>query len=211
MGRARLRGMDTETGKGFRGPMALGVRAHRGTRGSRGQAGFSLLEVVVAISMLVVVLLAFTRVTISSSVATATAREASLARESAREVVERLQAASFSDAFALYNLDGADDPDGANTAPGSAFVVDGLTPLDADPDGIVGEIVFPTLGAAPGVLREDLQLPFMGLPTDLNGDGVVDDQDHSGDYLLLPALVRVQWQSPSGPAKFEFKTLLGNY
>ena len=51
----------------------------------------------------------------------------------------------------------------------------------------------------------------MGMPRDLDGDGVIDALDHSGDYRLLPVLVRVAWRGSSGPAKLEFRTMLADY
>lgn len=56
----------------------------------------------------------------------------------------------------------------------------------------------------PDVLREDLADAPFGLPLDLNGDGVVDDQPRDDDYLLLPVRLYVYWK-PSGEAARELK------
>ena len=184
----------------------------QGTSGaSRMRAGFSLIELLISFSLIVVVLFSFTRVTLTSRVAARTNHEARVAKEAARGMLELVQTVDFETAFQRYNADGSDDPDGPNTAPGAGFAVDGLPPVDGDADGLAGEVVFPTLAGAPTVLREDLLLPSLGLPADLSGDGQIDALDHSGDYLVLPVLVRVEWQSRTGPAKVEFKTLIANY
>jgi hypothetical protein len=93
---------------------------------------------------------------------------------------------------------------------GNGFDIPGVTPVAGDPDGLVGEILFPTLAGAPGVLREDLELPALGLPQDLNGDGNLDGLDHSSDYVLLPVQVRVRWNGSAGPGLLEFETLLAS-
>jgi hypothetical protein len=61
------------------------------------------------------------------------------------------------------------------------------------------------------VLREDVNLPELGMPRDLNGDGAVDAGNHSTDYRLLPVIVRVRWQGAGGPSQFELKTMLANF
>jgi prepilin-type N-terminal cleavage/methylation domain-containing protein len=43
-------------------------------------------------------------------------------------------------------------------------------------------------------LREDTNAPRYGLPWDLNGDGAIDANDHSGDYRQLPIVVRMRWK-----------------
>lgn len=53
-------------------------------------------------------------------------------------------------------------------------------PLNADPGG-------------PPVLREDISLDRFGLPSDLNGDGAIDDTSHNDDYQAIPIVVHVRW------------------
>lgn len=124
-------------------------------------------------------------------------RESSRAVESARSLIESLRAQEFDQLWALYNADPADDPFGAGTAPGAGFAVPGLSAVAGDADGLVGSVVFPQVG---GELREDSADADLGLPRDLDLDGVVDSADHAGDYRVLPVLVRVEWQG-KGPAR----------
>ena len=61
---------------------------------------------------------------------------------------------------------------------------------------------------AQGELLEGLELPRLGMPRDLSGEDEIDDFDHSGDYKLLPVLVRVQWRGAAGDGTFEILTIL---
>lgn len=122
-----------------------------------------------------------------------------------RQMIERLREASFSSVFVRYNEDGSDDPGGAGTAPGPNFAVEDLKPVLGDTDGNVGKIIFPTSG---NQLREDITDTDLGMPRDLNGDTTVDDQDHSGDYIILPVTVRVEWRGVAGNWSVEMKALL---
>jgi prepilin-type N-terminal cleavage/methylation domain-containing protein len=66
-------------------------------------------------------------------------------------------------------------------------------------------------GAEAGVhytLREDFQDKRMGLPRDLNGDSLIDDCDHSQDYIILPVHVEVVWRGQFGPRHYDLYTQL---
>ena len=168
----------------------------------------SLVELLMAVVLLLVGMLGFTQSLISSVTTGATTREVGLATQAARRTVATLQSMPFDEVFARFNADAADDPGGAGTAPGSGVIVPGLTLQQGDPDGMVGEIVFPSTAAAPGILREDLADAALGTPRDLNGDGAWDNADHSGDYRILPVIVRMRWRGKAGDASVEFRTLL---
>jgi hypothetical protein len=119
-----------------------------------------------------------------------------------------MQAETFAQVFARYNSTGTDDPGGIGTAPGANFAVPGLEPRPGDPDGMVGQILFPATAGAPSVLREDLVDLALGMPRDLNGSGGTDSANHAADYQLLPVLVRVDWASAAGRGRTELKTML---
>ncbi len=162
-------------------------------RGAR--AGFTLVELMVSFGALLVVLLGFTRMLLSSSMAASTNHEATLAKEAARSMIEQLEAGQFGTLFATYSA-----------APG--FDVRGLAAVEGDADGLPGVILFPTQG---GALCETLALPQFGLPADLNWDGDPDDADVSADYRCLPVIVRIEWQGSGGTSRVEFRTLIGNF
>ena len=187
----------------------LGRGAASEWRRKRSRSGLTLIELVVSLSILVTALLAFTRVIIASMQALRTDREVTLARQAARQVLETMQGENFAEIFARYNADPADDPGGVDTAPGNRLQVFGLPPRPEDVDGMVGTIIFPTVEfAGAQVLREDTVDAALGMPRDLNGDGIVDGADRSGDYQILPVRVRFQWRGAVGNSSFEFKTVL---
>lgn len=182
-----------------------------GTRSRARRAGFTLVEIMISASVMVVGLLGFAQV-IALSVGSSTSnQEANLAIEAARAKIEEIQAAEFDDLFELYNPIAGDDPGGAGTAPGNTFTVPGLQPDPNDPDGIVGQVLIPTMVGATGAweIREDFQSAGLGTPRDLDGDGVIDQLDHSGDYGILPVQVRLQWRGARGISRMDFKVLVG--
>lgn len=151
-----------------------------------------LIEVLVAAVILSTALLALLSVSVHSIRLDGVTRESGLAVDAARTKFEELRAEPLSDIFARYNADPTDDPGGANTAPGRKFAVVGAQ------HGLtgIGEVIFPT--NASGELREDMNLPELGMPRDLNGDGKVDAVDHRDDYIILPVRVRMTWYGASG-------------
>lgn len=179
---------------------------------SLGRRGFTFVELTIGMAVLLVALLIFSSSVSGVAKQRTVNRETNLAVAAARNLLETLRSEDFGQVYALYNADPADDPLGAGTAPGSRFVVEGL---DDTPDGggFDGEIVFPSLEdpVAGWQLREDLDLPVLGLPRDLSGDSVVDDQDHAGAYFILPVQIRVRWRSPIGTREYEMTTQLCRY
>lgn len=193
----------------MRGKVHLG---HRPLPTSTAERGFTLIELMVSFSALMVILLGFSRMLLSSRMASSTTHEATIAKEAARGMLETLEAANFSQVFALYNEDGSDDPGLANSAPGKGFAVAGLAAPEGDADGLPGEILFPMKA---GELREDLGETWLFGPIDdLDCDGNPagpDADDHAGDYRLLPVVVRVQWSGAGGTGTVEFRTVLGSF
>ena len=129
-----------------------------------------------------------------------TNRESHVAMLAAESALERIRGETFANAFRMFNANPADDPGGAGTAPGNSFAVTGLSPRTGDADGRAGEIQFPGDG---NTLRENVVDAGLGMSRDLSGDGVVDNADHSGDYVVLPVRVRVQWQGETGDRELE--------
>jgi len=192
-----------------------------------GQRGFTLLELMVAVVIVVVALFGLLLTLHYGSVLNETAPELQLAHQGAREALEAVRAYEFEFIYTSFNRDIYDDPNGAASAEnfifplnreiplelgyltamhdgiGNNFLVEGLQPLPDDPDGVVGAILFPeaTTGDGHVVLSEQGQDVFMGPARDLNGNGTTDDLDVSADYILLPVAAVVQWQDALGGAR----------
>jgi len=161
------------------------------------RAGFSIVEVMIVLTLLTVGIGMFAGTLGSVMGLGPSLRESARAVESARSVIEGMRAQPFEQVWALYNTDPADDPGGAGTAPGAGFAVQGLAPVPGDADGLVGSVIFPEIG---GELREDSPDSKLGMPRDLDLDGAVDAGNHAADYRVLPVLVRVEWKG-KGPAR----------
>lgn len=173
----------------------------------RAAAGFTLLEGMIAFTMLCIAMVGVLSTMVETKALRVATRETMLASQAAQGVLDDMSAQDFAQLFALYNADPADDPGGNGTAPGNAFDVRGLTPRRGDFDGMVGSIEFP---GGPGALLESAVDPGLGMPHDLNSDGVIDGNDHSASYTLFPVRVRVEWLSEGGERAIEFTTALAD-
>jgi len=194
----------------------------------RSRAGITVFEMVVTLTIVLVVVSIFSRMVVATSGLRSANRENAIAAEAARVVLERMRNQDFRKLFRLYNDVPGDDPGGAGSAPGHRFAVEGLEPLPTSQDDLVGEIFLPAALLPPYVdeslitgqppvlpdklqVREDLELPQLGMPRDLNGDSIIDKYDHAKDYTLLPVRIRIEWKGRAGPREFELYTMLGNF
>ncbi len=130
-------------------------------------------------------------------------RETDQAVGAALSAVDQVRSVPFAEAFVRFNATTGDDL--AGSCPGNAFEVPGLEAVPGDADGLAGEILFPGNGIA---LLENGADPQLGMPRDLSGDEATDAADHKADYVVLPMLVRVEWQGASGPRRVEIVTTL---
>ena len=158
--------------------------------------GFTLIELMVSFSALLIVMLGFSRMLLSSHMASNTTHEATLAKEAARSMIEQLQAMPLEDIYPTYKASQA----------ASGFDVRGLdAPLD-DADGKPGRILFPEQG---GFLSELVVKPQYGWPMDMDRDGAVTSANVSATYKRLPVVVRVEWRGSGGDGLVEFRTVIG--
>lgn len=200
---------------------------------ARSRAGMSIVEVVVALSVLIVAASIFCQTLISTSRVRQLNRENMLAADAARVVIERMRNEPFLEVFRDWNEDPKDDPGGLGTGPGHLFEVQGLEALDGAAQGRAGRVLFPsktvqvsTTTKAPGGgklgtytttittqyhVREDSQDATLGMPRDLDGDNVIDTLDKTRSYVILPVRVRIEWKSGNATRRFEVVTQLGDF
>ncbi len=177
-------------------------RRPRPRRGRR--SGFTVLELTVALSILAIAIGGLVAASASSYHLSRSNQARSIAHEAVRQKIAEIRSVAPELVYAMYNDDPADDP--AGFAPGSGFAVDDLRPRANDPDGFVGRVFFP--GDGTGELREDLVMKSLDMPRDLNLDGVIDADDHAGDYVLLPVGVELDWRGARSNAHHQVHFLL---
>ena len=182
-------------------------------KGSKRTGGFSLVEVIIATVLVVVGLGGLTQSVGSSIQLSRVNAERSAAEDAGQRMVGVLRSTDFEDIFATFNTSPLDDPAGAGSAVGESFDVDGLRAQSTDADGFAGQVIFPTelaVGTGGLQLREDTVDSSLGMPRDLNGDSMIafDNLDHSGDYIVLPIKLRIQWQGVAGDCSLEINLIL---
>lgn len=161
---------------------------HVSLRG-KGTRGVTLLELVIAVGVVTLALLALMSSVTSASGLQETARERSIAYNAARQEIELMRNTAFSQIYSTYKS-------------GTSLNTFTVTGLNAIPGTPVGQVFFPA--DSNGALREDFYTVNASLATtlgmaapgkDLNRDGAIDSKDHSGDYKILPVMVQIEWQS----------------
>ena len=162
--------------------------------GLHNRKGFSLLEVLLSMSLLTISAVGLAGFIDTASQARQSAQSSRVARDQLAMGYERLSGLPFEEVFARYNKTAADDP-GSGSSPGPETAISTTSLGWTSGAGVppVTIVEFPETSASPGVLREDLMLPELGMPRDLNLDGVIDSADHSADYQALPVLLTVRW------------------
>lgn len=172
-----------------------------------GTSGLTLIEIMLTTVIMLIAVGGLSSSILSSVRLGRVNDESARAHAGARQMAEIIQDVDFDQIYAMFNADDTDDP--VAGAPGNTFAIDGLTLRLDDVDNAVGTILFPTVDTAAGLaLREDVVDADLGMPRDLNGDGVIDTENHAGDYLVLPVTVRVLWRGAAGNRQLDLDLLL---
>lgn len=161
-------------------------------------AGFSLLEVLVALSILALGLLAHASNSFSGQRLTQSEARRGTAIQTLRRFLERMRsdvafATLYDRCRTLYDLAPQTDPPAHAPA---RYYADFEVPAELGDVRVLVEVPRSPPANDPGgdwVLREDVTLAAHGLPFDLDGDGVIDDQPKDGDYRALPVLIHFAW------------------
>lgn len=181
-----------------------------GARGTRSHAGFSLLELTIAISVLTLALVGATGSILAGNRLQRVNRETAIAEDAVRQVLESMRGSALATTFARFNATVADNPVGV-VSPGATFDVEGLRAPPENVGASVGTIVFPViLEGGVWELREDFVDEALGMPADLDGVDGIDNEDHADDYRVLPVRVQVQWSGVQGTRTLTVETVLWN-
>ncbi len=197
-------------------PSSRIARSHRPPAGRKAVRGFTFIEIMVAMVVLLVALSIFYSALTALVRQRAANEEASIAAEAARAVLERMRGAQFNQLTVLFDQDPSDDPAGPGTAAGNRFRIPGLETAPGSGDDLVGEILLPMLEVEDedGVhyeLREHIEDARLGMPRDLDGDGAIDERDHRTDYTILPVEISVEWIGHAGAKTYRLFTQLAGY
>jgi len=164
----------------MRGRSKTALARHAATR------GFSLVEAMMAVVVLVVGLMAMLSSIAVTGRLSQMDHESSLAMEAMEQTLARLRSTEYSELYTRYGPGGT-----------QMFPVPGLT---SPGTALPGRIQL--------VTNETLSNAQLGLPRDLNGDGDAEDTDVSDSYVLMPVVVTVEWTGPTGLRRLQLRSLL---
>lgn len=156
-------------------------------------AGFTLIEVLVTASVLLIGLLAMTSTSVVVNSLRKSASDQQTAQGALQAIVEDLHAtARAADNDPLNWTNEILDVYGAGGTPGNSFAVPGLEAWAGAANVATVQVVTDetTTDAALGAAA--------GMPRDLNGDGAVNSVDVRSTASLLPVIVRLQWTGSAG-------------
>jgi prepilin-type N-terminal cleavage/methylation domain-containing protein len=187
--------------------MSKGTKREK-TRKSGREAGFTLVEILIASAFLAVAACGVSAVLTGSMSMSAVNKETAQARHAAQRMLEELQNVPSGDIFATFNNITKDDPLGEATAPGGVFAIH-MKPAAIQVSNMTGEVMFPE-SEDTGELREDIVDESLGMPRDLNGDGEIDSENHAKDYLYLPVRIRIRWRGLAGDREYELYSVILN-
>lgn len=165
----------------------------------RRQGGFTMVETALAMTVLVVAMMSLSAASLRTHALRRQNRERAMAQNAVRAVVDRIQSTSeqILDKYPpfLYPQEWSQRVVQALSPGGSIGSTFPVPELNATQGGV-------PVGSIQVVLDEnvtDAQLGApIGMPRDLNGDGVVASTDVTLDAVVLPVVVSVTWRGISG-------------
>lgn len=153
-------------------------------------AGFTLIEAAVSMTVLAVALLSLWGTLVYCSRSNLAAEQKKRAMNSAQAMIEELKSADFETLLDVY---------GPSGSIGDTFNV---PDVDEDAAAAFGTITFQIDEAE--AIGDDAN----PAPLDLNGDGDAEDADVSVEYQILPVRVTIRWNGPLGLQRVDLRALL---
>lgn len=178
---------------GSRSGLALMRPSGSGRSGTCG--GFTLIEITMAMIILVIALMSLSGSTMRSHTLRRQNRERAMAHNAVRSVSERVYSlstrqAELSPETWASTITAALSPGGSI---GTSFLVPGLG-KGGSTQGTIRIFTDETLTDA--TLEEKV-----GMPRDLDGDGVATNTDVSNTARILPVVVTINWEGITGPSE----------
>jgi hypothetical protein len=180
----------------------------------RGERAFTLVEVMISASVLVVAILGFAASAFAGHSLGRDVADRRIAVETLGRFVERIRAdpdwagiyarlrplsveSNNDAALARLNMDPTLPAHAA-----TAYYSDFTTPASLGTVTFLVQVPVKNVGGV-ATLREDEVAPRYGLPRDLNGDGLIDGNARDTDNRALPIVARIRWQHPGEAAQEE--------
>jgi hypothetical protein len=178
----------------------------------QGTAGSAMLDVVMGCTVLTIAVLG----ALSVIPGAAQMQNGLCEREEAQLVLQRIAEEVFrespTEAFVEFNSSGMDDFDGPDTGHGPEFDLQGSIPTSNG--SALGRVILPHYtinGFGEARIFEDTIDPLLGMPCDLDGDGVVSTGGvPPEDLLILPVRLVIEWEGVGGRQHIETRFILGN-
>lgn len=188
------------------------------------ESGFGLIEVMIGLLLLTVALMTHMSGVMSSHRLVSEERERTGALLAAQEIMARLQAdEDKAGLYARLQVHALAARDGGELTAGQVRLDDGrraflptmyFSDFQGSPMGQTHVLLDVPLSTPADpedprahVLREDLADAGFALPSDLDGDGAIDNQPRDDDYLVLPVEMTLRWQ-PDGESARELRMTL---
>lgn len=182
-------------------------RPHGRARRAGARSGFTVVELAVSATVLVIGVLGFVAAVVTGQHLATSNREMERAFQAARARCEEIQSVPIDEAFARFNADPSDDPASAGPTPGATFTIEGFSTEAGG--AAVGRVEFPTLDVG-GTERlcETFVDARWGMPRDLDGDGEVSNGALAEPPVVLPLRVVVEWRGTRNVQRIELDQVL---
>ena len=186
------------------------------TRRRRCSRGLTLIEIMIALSMLAIITMALTSSLMTSMNLQQVNKEMEVAMYAAQSGIDSIRAYPEFDqmytAFRGRYMPGNEPADsGAWSSPDfAAMMADPTDPTGLEIlDGWQVSYIFPETGTS---LDETKTGPwFNGVPESIDDNGTADNTNASDEYEMLPVMVRVSWESRIlGDMTTELRTIIAN-
>jgi prepilin-type N-terminal cleavage/methylation domain-containing protein len=172
---------------------------------TKGQAGFALIEVLLASAILVLALLGHAASVAAEHTLAKSLNDRGLAIQTLQKVIERVRAdpdwsglyatlrAKSTESSGDTGLSWLKEDTSLTTYALTSYYSDLVAPTSLGTVTVLIQVPSTTVSGV-AALRENATAPRYGLPHDLNGDGTIDGNSRDSDYRSVPIVARLRWK-----------------